>query len=293
MIAPDWRPSHAGHHTNMNAQTDVHAAPASTTRRGFLKTTAALAGTAALGPLALERNAHAAGSDIIRVGLIGCGGRGTDAALNALNAGEDIRLVALADIFAERLFSSRDRLHQSRPDQVHVPEDRCFVGFDAYRQLLASGLDAVLIAPCSHFIPAILEAAVAAGKHVFCEKPHFNWLSGDQTAQQLIHSLDKASWALGDRPPRLVYGVGGRQTMLAPEYGDLFDHQAFVFEYEPGIRVFAFTRNQSECYPNTSDTFFGTKDRCDLLQYRIEGETNWRYDRPRQNMYDLTHGHGV
>ena len=357
----------------MNAQTKAQAAPTPTTRRGFLKTTATLAGTAALGPLALERSVHAAGSDIIRVGLIGCGGRGTDAALNALNAGQDIRLVALADIFSERLISSRDRLRQSRPDQVHVPEDQCFVGFDAYRQLLASGVDTVLIAPCSHFIPAILEAAVAAGKHVFCEKPHgidipglkvsmaacevarqrglnvvsglcwrydpgvretmqrvrdgaigeivaihenylsspyvvrprrpgqseieyqmwnwyhFNWLSGDQTAQQLIHSLDKASWALGDRPPRLVYGVGGRHTMLAPEYGDLFDHQAFVFEYEPGIRVFAFTRNQSECYPDTSDTFFGTRGRCDLLRYRIEGETNWRYDQPRQNMYDLTH----
>jgi hypothetical protein len=75
----------------MNAQTKAQAAPTPTTRRGFLKTTAALAGTAALGPLALERSVHAAGSDIIRVGLIGCGGRGTDAALNALNAGKDIR----------------------------------------------------------------------------------------------------------------------------------------------------------------------------------------------------------
>jgi hypothetical protein len=57
---------------------------------------------------------------------------------------------------------------------------------------------------------------------------HFNWLSGDQTAQQLIHSLDKASWALRDQPPRRVYGLGGRHTAVDPKYGDQFDHQADV-----------------------------------------------------------------
>jgi predicted dehydrogenase len=115
---------------------------------------------------------------------------------------------------------------------------------------------------------------------------HFNWLSGDQTAQQLIHSLDKASWAMGDKPPKRVYGMGGRQTTLEPKFGDQFDHQAVVFEYENGVRVFGFTRDQTDCYRETNDFIFGTKGRCSLLTYKIEGETNWRYDKPKDNMYE-------
>ena len=344
-----------------------------TTRRDFLKTSTALAGTVALGQLALERSAHAAGNDVIRIGLIGCGGRGTEAATNAMNSGKDIRLVALADIFDERLKASRDQLKKAKPDQVEVKDDQCFVGFDAYEKVLASNVDVVLIAAASHFHPPILKAAVAAGKHVFCEKPHgidipglkvsmaaaeqakqkglslvsglcwrydpgvretmkrvhdgaigdivaiqenylsspyimrerrpgqsemewqmwnwyhFNWLSGDQTAQQLIHSIDKSSWALRDVPPRKVYGMGGRQTALDSKYGDQFDHQAMVFEYDNGVRVFGFTRDQADCYSETNDYIFGTKGRCNLLSYRIEGETNWRYEKPRANMYDLEH----
>ena len=125
-----------------------------TPRREFLRTSAVLAATAALAPLALERSAHAAGSDVIRIGLIGCGGRGTEAAANAMNAGKDIRLVALADIFDERLKASREQLKKAKPDQVEVKDDHCFVGFDAYEKLLASGVDVVLIAPASHFHPA-------------------------------------------------------------------------------------------------------------------------------------------
>jgi predicted dehydrogenase len=345
----------------------------STTRRSFLRTSAALGGTAALGPFALQSRVYAAGSDVIRIGLIGCGGRGTEAAVNAMNAGKDIRLVAMADLFDERLKASRVRLQKTKPDQFAVKDDHCFVGFDAYEKLLASSVDVVLIAPTSHFIPIILKAAVDAGKHVFCEKPHgidipglkismaacetakhkglalvsglcwrydpgvretmkrvhdgaigdivtiqenylsspyivrerrpgqsemeyqmwnwyhFNWLSGDQTAQQLIHSIDKSSWALGDKPPRQVYGLGGRQTMLDPQSGDQFDHHAVVFEYDNGVRVFGLTRDQTDCYRETNDYIFGTKGRCNLLGYRIEGETNWHYDKPRQNMYDVEH----
>lgn len=344
-----------------------------TTRRDFLRTSAVIAGTAAVAPLAFERSVHAAGSDVIRIGLIGCGGRGTEAAVNAMNAGKDTRLVALADIFDERLKASRAQLTKARPGQVEVEDDYCFLGFDAYEKLLASGVDAVLIAPCSHFIPTIFKAAIDAGKHVFCEKPHgidipglkismaaaetakqkrlslvsglcwrydpgvretmkrvhdgaignivaiqenylsapyivrerrpgqtemewqlwnwyhFNWLSGDQTAQQLIHSIDKSSWALRDTPPRRVYGMGGRQTALDTKFGDQFDHHAVVFEYDNGVRVFGFTRDQADCHRDTNDYIFGTKGRCNLLNYRIEGETNWRYEKPRQNMYDVEH----
>ena len=72
---------------------------------------------------------------------------------------------------------------------------------------------------------------------------HFNWLSGDQTAQQLIHSIDKASWALGDRPPVKAWGMGGRQVCVDPKYGDQFDHHAVVYEYANGVRVFGYCRD--------------------------------------------------
>lgn len=343
-----------------------------TTRRDFLKTSALAAGAAAFGPLTIEQSAHAAGSDVIRIGLVGCGVRGTAAAINAMNAGKDVRLVALADIFDERQKNSLGQLKKAKPDQVEVKDDHCFIGFDAYEKLIAA-VDVVLIAPASHFIPMILKAAIDAGKHVFCEKPHgldmpgvrtcqaacaeaekkklsivsglcwryappvretmkrvhdgmigeivaiqenfltvpyyarerrpghtemqyqlwnwyhFNWLSGDQTAQQLIHSLDKASWALGDKPPKKVWGMGGRQTCLAPKFGDQFDHQAVVLEYENGVRVFGFTRDQPECFSNVTDTIFGTKGRCDLLSFNITGEKSWRFEGQKEDMYDVEH----
>src|SRR5512140_1915064 len=105
-----------------------------TSRRSFLKTTAALAGTAALGQLAVSRSAHAAGTGEIKIGLIGCGGRGTGAAVNAMNAGKDVKLIALADVFPDKVQAARQKLKAGRPEQVAVPDDHCFAGFDAYQQ---------------------------------------------------------------------------------------------------------------------------------------------------------------
>jgi myo-inositol 2-dehydrogenase / D-chiro-inositol 1-dehydrogenase len=83
--------------------------------------------------------------------------------------------------------------------------------------------------------------------------------------------------------------MGGRQTALDSKFGDQFDHHAVIFEYPNGVRVFGFTRDQTECFNNTSDYIIGTKGRCDLLNYRIEGEKSWRYEQPRANMYDIEH----
>jgi predicted dehydrogenase len=139
----------------------------SISRRSFLSTSAAV-GTAAL---ALSRGVHAAGSDTLRVGLVGCGSRGAGAAANALNADKGTKLVALADAFGDRLEGSLARLKKMYPDQVDVNPSHCFVGFDAYQQLIASGVDVVLLATPPHFRPRHLKAAIEAGKHVFCEKP--------------------------------------------------------------------------------------------------------------------------
>jgi len=356
--------------------TGANRASGRASRRDFLKqTAAAAAGAAAVGALRLQRSAHAAGSGTIKIGLIGCGGRGSGAAVNAMNAGKDVRLVAMADVFEQYLQGARQRLKKLKPDQVEVPDDHCFVGFDAYQKLIQSGVDVVLIAAASHFHPVHLKAAVDAGKHVFCEKPHgvdvpglkiamaageeakkknlclvsglcwrydpgvreamkrvadgaigeivaidetyitgpyglrprkpewtsemyyqlqnwyhFNWLSGDQTGQQLIHSIDKASWALGDKPPLQAWGLGGRQVCLEPKYGDQFDHHAVVFEYDNGLRVFGFCRDQVNCHNETTDVIFGTKGRAVLpSKPRIEGPNEWAYQGEKKNMYDVEH----
>ena len=94
---------------------------------------------AALAAASSLPNAHAAGSDTIKIGLIGCGGRGTEAAINAMNAGKDVRLVAMADIFSERLDASRDTLLEGEAGAVRsVADDRCFIGFDAYEKVIAA-----------------------------------------------------------------------------------------------------------------------------------------------------------
>ncbi len=139
-------------------------------RRNFVKTTAALAAVPLAGETLLNR-AWAGGTNQIRVGLIGCGGRGTGAAVNALEAAEYTRIVALADVFSDRLNGCRNHL-KSRGERGTVADDHCFTGFDAYRQLLAlREVDLVILATPPHFRPIHFEAAVDAGKHVFMEKP--------------------------------------------------------------------------------------------------------------------------
>jgi len=139
------------------------------TRRSFLKTSAA-AGTALAG-LAAGGAVHAAGSDVIRVGLIGCGGRNTGAAVQALNADRGARLVAMCDIFMDRVKGRREDIKARKGDQVAVDDDHCFAGFDGYKRVIEAS-DVVLIANAAKFHPLHSLAAVQAGKHVFVEKPH-------------------------------------------------------------------------------------------------------------------------
>ncbi len=141
-------------------------------RRKFLQAGAVAAAGTLAGELALAPAVHAAGSDLLRIGLIGCGRRGTGAAVQALKADPGTRLVALADAFTDQLQYSLETLQKSEvADRVAVDAGRRFVGFDAYQKLLASGVDVVLLCTPPHFRPAHLQAAVAAGKHVFAEKP--------------------------------------------------------------------------------------------------------------------------
>ena len=142
-----------------------------TSRRHFLKTSAAAASGVALGALAIERVAHAAGSDVIKIGVVGCGGRGNGAAMDAMSVDPAVRLAAMCDLFADRVKNSRTNLKKQKPDQVAVDDDHCFADFDGYKKVIAS-VDVVLIACAAKFHPLYTKAAVEAGKHVFVEKPH-------------------------------------------------------------------------------------------------------------------------
>jgi len=130
-------------------------------RREFLRSSAAWV------PLGL----FASASDIIRVGVIGCGGRGTAAAMNAMNADRGVRIVAMADIRRDRMEESRAELRLKYPGQVEVPDDHLFAGFDGYRHVIEAS-QVVLIANAAKFHPMHMMAAIEAGRHVFVEKPH-------------------------------------------------------------------------------------------------------------------------
>jgi predicted dehydrogenase len=141
-------------------------------RRGFLGTTACAAGAAAI-PAVFAPAVHAAGSDRIKVGLVGCGGRGAGAASQALSTKGEVTLTAVGDVFQDRMNQCLRSLQamDTVAAKVDVPADRRFVGWDAYRGVIDSGVDVVLLATPPHFRPLHIEAAVAAGKHVFAEKP--------------------------------------------------------------------------------------------------------------------------
>jgi predicted dehydrogenase len=134
-----------------------------------LKISGAAVGAVA-GGLSIARGAHAAEDNTLKVGLIGCGGRGTGAAANALNADPNNKLVAMADPFGEKIELALKNLRKQYGDRVAVDPERCFTGFDGFEKVIEC-CDVVLLATPPHFRPQHLKAAIDAGKHVFCEKP--------------------------------------------------------------------------------------------------------------------------
>ena len=106
---------------------------------------------------------------VLKAGLIGCGGRGTGAAINFLDAGPNLQIVALGDVFQDRLDSCRAELKAQK--NVDIPDEKCFLGFDNYEKVIDSGVDVVLLCTPPHFRPQHVAAAVKAGKHIFMEKP--------------------------------------------------------------------------------------------------------------------------
>jgi predicted dehydrogenase len=153
------------------------------TRRDFLKTSAVAASIAAVGTLDLSRSAYAAGTDTLKVGMIGCGGRNAGAAAQALTADKGARLVAMCDIFRDRIESKREAIKAQRAGQVAVDDDHCFTGFEGYKHVIEAS-DVVLIANAAKFHPLHAISAIRAGKHVFVEKPHGTDPRGVKLMQQ-------------------------------------------------------------------------------------------------------------
>jgi predicted dehydrogenase len=121
--------------------------------------------------LAIARGAHAAGNEVIRIGMVGSGSRCSGAASDSMQVGPYVKLAAMCDLFPKRVRAARDNLKKMYPNQVIVDDDHTFVGFDGYKKVIDS-VDVVLIACASKFHPMYAEAAIKAGKHVFVEKPH-------------------------------------------------------------------------------------------------------------------------
>lgn len=193
-------------------------------RREFLRgSTAAVAGTALAAGLNLgvARSAHAAGSDLIRIALIGCGGRGNGAAKNNLNGCENTKIVAVADAFERKARDTAKRLG--------VPEETTFWGLDAYKKALNADIDMVIMATPPGFRPMQYKAAIAAGKHVFMEKPCCVDAKGYLTLVETSKLADKKGLKVGvglQRHHSADY-VNGIAKLHDGKYGDLILLQAY------------------------------------------------------------------
>jgi predicted dehydrogenase len=203
---------------------------AATSRRNFLKTSAA-----ALATLSVAPAVHAAGSDALKVGLIGCGGRGTGAAAQALHADKNVQLTAMGDMFEDRLQQSLATLSKdpALKAKIDVKPGNCFTGFDAYSNVIKSGVDVVLLCTPPHFRPLHLKAAIEANKHVFAEKP----MAVDAPG---VRSVLETAKAAKDKNLSLVAGFcwryhpGMRETVQRIHDGAIGDVQVLQCTYNTG-----------------------------------------------------------
>ena len=177
---------------NKNSAPDFGSADS---RRSFLKKSSALAAASIAAPYIALSPRALANSQTLKVGLVGCGGRGNGAAREALKADKNTVLTAVGDVFENKIEASlKEIANAGLADQVKV--EHKFVGLDAYQKVIDSGVDVVLLTTPPGFRPEHLKAAVAAGKHVFCEKPVATDAAGVRTALAAVEEAKKKNLGL-------------------------------------------------------------------------------------------------
>lgn len=193
----------------------------------------------------------------IKAGLIGCGGRGTGAAINFLDAGPNLKIHALGDVFQDRIDGCNNKLKEEK--QVTVPKENCFVGFDAFEKVIDSGVDVIILATPPHFRPEHFVAAIEARKNVFMEKP----VAVDPVGARSIIASSKKAEALG-----LVVGTG-TQRRHQRDYVATFKE---IYEGSIGEIVSA------NCYWNGSQLWYRThKKDWSEMEYMIRDWVNWQW----------------
>jgi predicted dehydrogenase len=228
-------------------------------RRSFLKKSTAVSAATTFTIIKPEL-VRGAGDDKLKIGLIGCGGRGTEAAQQTLYGNENVELVAMGDVFEDHLEKSLDQIRNSKKypsiaSKVKVDPEHHFVGFDAYKKVLASDIDIVILATPPGYRPIHFEAAVEAKKHVFAEKPFgtdpvgvkrfmaaakkseelkLTVMSGAQRRAQkeYVETIDKIkNGEIGDVVATYAYWVGSpviQQKERDPNWGDMeWQHRAW------------------------------------------------------------------
>ena len=218
-------------------------------RRDFIKSSAALgAATLAVG----TNRIFAAGSEKVRIGLIGCGGRGTNDATKCLRSSENVELVAMGDLFKERLDRCRRTLGKKLSDKVKVTEDKCFVGWDAHKKVVGcDDVDMVILTEPPHFRPGHLKAAIEAGKHVFMEKPVAVDPVGVRSVIASSELADRKNLTIvaGTQMRRISHLVEGIKAIHDGAIGELVGGQCVRL----GGGMLTWSSNTKQRQPNWSD----------------------------------------
>ena len=378
--------------TKHNENSSAHKGTPS--RRDFVKTSSALVvgGAAMVSGMNIARSAHGGAEDRIKVALIGCGGRGRGAAVQALRTEGKVTLWAVADAFESPIKKILPLIERELGDgydettmgplteRIQVPPERQFTGLDAYQKAIDSGADMVILATPPGFRPLQFEAAIAAGKHVFMEKPvavdapgirkvlaagkaasakglavgvglqrrhdpayietirrlqegaigdilltrvywnsggvwvrtrsdflnahgheptemeyqvnnwyYFNWLCGDQIAEQHIHNLDVSNW-LKNAHPVEAYGMGGRQVRTGKDHGQIFDHMAVEFTYADGTTMMSQCQHIRGAATRVTEYASGSAGNSHIGAQVITGSSGeWKFDGEKVDPYQREH----
>jgi len=169
----------------------------------------------------------AAGSDKLRVGLIGCGGRGTYDTTNCLKSAENVELVAMGDLFKDRMVNCRKQLTKRLGEKVKVTDDTCFAGWDAHKKVVSCDLDLVILTEPPHFRPEHLRVAVEAGKHVFMEKPVAVDPAGVRSVIESSQLADQKNLTIvaGTQSRRMAHLVEGMKRIHNGDIGEILGGQ--------------------------------------------------------------------